>query len=62
MPGGEQASFVDLESYRNAHYSYVRGAQLSSGFYCFLSHKSMKSLTVAGPCPAYNAASLIMPN
>jgi len=30
-------------------------------FYCFLFHKSQKSFTVAGPCPAYNAAFRIMP-
>jgi len=30
-------------------------------FYCFVFHKSQKSLTVAGPRPANNAASRIMP-
>jgi hypothetical protein len=34
----------------------------SAQFYCFLFHKSQKSFTVAGPCPAYNADFRIMPN
>jgi hypothetical protein len=48
---GEQASFVDLESYRNAHYSYARGAQLSSGSIvsCSTSPKRVSSWLAHAP-------------